>query len=82
MTFAPDEPRAADLNRGMVFAQMAHRGAAFAPSSAWGPKGAVAARYAEPVEISHPVEYLASRHSSFLTGQTISINGGQVIGGF
>ncbi len=39
-------------------------------------------RYAEPEEISHLIRYLASPESGFLTGQTISINGGQVIGGF
>jgi len=39
-------------------------------------------RYADPSEISHLVAYLASPESAFLTGQTISINGGQVIGGF
>ena len=39
-------------------------------------------RYAQPEEISHLVAYLASEHSSFMTGQTLSINGGQVIGGF
>lgn len=39
-------------------------------------------RYAEPDEISHLIRYLASPESGFLTGQTISINGGQVIGGF
>ncbi|KUI33248.1 SDR family NAD(P)-dependent oxidoreductase [Mycobacterium sp. GA-2829] len=39
-------------------------------------------RYADPEEISYLIEYLAGPRSAFLTGQTISINGGQVIGGF
>lgn len=39
-------------------------------------------RYAAPVEIAHLIRYLASPESAYLTGQTISINGGQVIGGF
>jgi len=39
-------------------------------------------RYAEPEEISYLIRYLAAPESSFLTGQTISINGGQEIGGF
>lgn len=38
-------------------------------------------RYADPSEISHLVAFLASPESAFLTGQTISINGGQVISG-
>lgn len=39
-------------------------------------------RYAEPEEISYLIRYLASPEASFMTGQTLSINGGQVIGGF
>lgn len=33
-------------------------------------------RWAEPEEISHLVEFLASDSASYITGQTISINGG------
>lgn len=39
-------------------------------------------RYAEPEEVSYLIRYLASPEASFMTGQTLSINGGQVIGGF
>lgn len=39
-------------------------------------------RYAEPSEISHLVAWLATDRAGFMTGQTLSMNGGQVIGGF
>lgn len=39
-------------------------------------------RYAQPEEISHMVAFLASTESSFVTGQTLAVNGGQAIGGF
>jgi 3-oxoacyl-[acyl-carrier protein] reductase len=39
-------------------------------------------RYVEPEEIAYLVRYLASPEPSFMTGQTLSINCGQVIGGF
>lgn len=39
-------------------------------------------RWAEAAEISSLVAFLASDQSSYLTGQTIPINGGQVIGGY
>lgn len=39
-------------------------------------------RYAQPEEISHMVAFLASTDSSFVTGQTLAVNGGQAIGGF
>jgi 3-oxoacyl-[acyl-carrier protein] reductase len=38
-------------------------------------------RYAEPLEISHAVLFLASAESDFITGQVISPNGGEVIVG-
>ena len=38
-------------------------------------------RYAEPIEISYTVAFLASRESAFITGQLISPNGGQAIVG-
>lgn len=44
-------------------------------------KGIPLGRWAETQEISNLVAYLASSESSYLTGQTISVNGGQVIRG-
>ena len=38
-------------------------------------------RWAEPEEVSGLVAFLASDDSAFITGQTIAINGGQVIAG-
>jgi 3-oxoacyl-[acyl-carrier protein] reductase len=38
-------------------------------------------RYAEPIEISHTVAFLASSESDFITGQVISPNGGETIVG-
>jgi 3-oxoacyl-[acyl-carrier protein] reductase len=38
-------------------------------------------RLGEPEEISHVVSFLLSDESSYLTGQTISVNGGQTIVG-
>lgn len=38
-------------------------------------------RYADPVEISYAVAFLASRESDFITGQVISPNGGETIVG-
>lgn len=38
-------------------------------------------RFAEPVEISYAVAFLASAEADFITGQAISPNGGQVIVG-
>ena len=38
-------------------------------------------RYAEPIEISYAVAFLASAEADFITGQVISPNGGQVIVG-
>jgi 3-oxoacyl-[acyl-carrier protein] reductase len=38
-------------------------------------------RYAEPIEISHTVAFLASSDSDFITGQCISPNGGETIVG-
>ena len=40
-----------------------------------------AGRYAEPEEISHLVAYLVSDAASFVIGQVIPINGGEVIVG-
>jgi 3-oxoacyl-[acyl-carrier protein] reductase len=39
-------------------------------------------RWAEPVEISHAVAFLASSQADFITGQAISPNGGETIVGF
>lgn len=39
-------------------------------------------RWAEPSEVSHMVSFLVSTDSSFVTGQTIAVNGGQIIAGF
>jgi NAD(P)-dependent dehydrogenase (short-subunit alcohol dehydrogenase family) len=39
-------------------------------------------RYAAPEEIAPLVSFLASDAAAFMTGQTIPINGGQLIGGF
>ena len=39
-------------------------------------------RWADAQEISDLVAFLASDQSSYLTGQTIAINGGQVICGY
>ena len=38
-------------------------------------------RVGEPEEVSRLVAFLASDDSGFITGQTIPINGGAVIGG-
>lgn len=45
-------------------------------------KGIPLRRWAEAQEISDLVAFLASDQSSYLTGQTIAINGGQVICGY
>jgi 3-oxoacyl-[acyl-carrier protein] reductase len=39
-------------------------------------------RYADPSEIAVLVSFLASDAGAFITGQTLPINGGQLIGGF
>jgi NAD(P)-dependent dehydrogenase (short-subunit alcohol dehydrogenase family) len=39
-------------------------------------------RWAEPIEVSYLVAFLASDEAAFITGQTIPINGGQVIAGY
>ena len=39
-------------------------------------------RYADPEEISYLVAFLASDEAAFVTGQTLPINGGELIGGF
>lgn len=39
-------------------------------------------RWGDPSEISHVVSFLVSTDSSFVTGQTITANGGQIIAGF
>lgn len=39
-------------------------------------------RYADPSEIAVLVSFLASDAGAFITGQTVPINGGQLIGGF
>jgi NAD(P)-dependent dehydrogenase (short-subunit alcohol dehydrogenase family) len=39
-------------------------------------------RWARPEEISEVVCFLASPAASYLTGQTVAPNGGQVIAGF
>jgi 3-oxoacyl-[acyl-carrier protein] reductase len=39
-------------------------------------------RWAEPVEVSHAVAFLASSQADFITGQAISPNGGETIVGF
>ena len=38
-------------------------------------------RWAEPEEIAHAVLYLVSPHGSFMTGQVLSLNGGDTIVG-
>lgn len=38
-------------------------------------------RWGAPEEISHVLSFLASTESSFVTGQTIAVNGGQIIAG-
>lgn len=38
-------------------------------------------RYCDPVEISYLVAFLASREADFITGQTVSANGGETIVG-
>lgn len=42
-------------------------------------KGIPLGRIAEPVEIVHPVLFLASQASSFITGQTIVVDGGSTV---
>lgn len=39
-------------------------------------------RWGRPEEISHMVAFLVSTESSFVTGQTMTVNGGQIIAGF
>jgi gluconate 5-dehydrogenase len=39
-------------------------------------KGIPMGRIAEPLEVVHPVLFLASEASSFITGQTIVVDGG------
>ena len=38
-------------------------------------------RYADPIEISYTVAFLASSEADFITGQVISPNGGETIVG-
>jgi 3-oxoacyl-[acyl-carrier protein] reductase len=42
-------------------------------------KESVLGRWAEPIEISHAVAYLASPDSDYVTGQVLSPNGGSVL---
>ena len=39
-------------------------------------------RWAEPEEIAHAVLYLAAPSGSFITGQVLSLNGGETIVGY
>jgi 2-deoxy-D-gluconate 3-dehydrogenase len=42
-------------------------------------KGIPMGRIAEPVEVVHPVLFLASEGANFITGQTIVVDGGSTV---